>query len=111
MDQTPPRLVSCFKHELQFGVSSFSLLYQKVLTFVQAPDESERHRILQSLLQESFLAPDVSIKDLAVQTAALLPSDLVDLAARGEHAYLHRAAPTWSTISLSSVGQSLTLAW
>lgn len=58
----------------------------------QAPDESERDSVLKSLLPSANLAPDVSFHELAVQTAALIPSDLADLAMRGERAYLSRAA-------------------
>jgi peroxin-6 len=49
--------------------------------------------MLRSLLSSTSLAPDVSLKDLAVQTAALVPSDLADLLNRGERVYLGRAAP------------------
>lgn len=75
-DQLSPRMMSCFKHHIEFN----------------APDESERASVLQVLLPGASVAPDVSLHDLATQTAALVPSDLADLVGRGERAYLKRAA-------------------
>ena len=48
--------------------------------------------MLQALLPDASVAPDVSLRDLAIQTAALVPSDLADLVGRGERTYLKRAA-------------------
>ena len=59
--------------------------------YEQAPEEGERQRILDGLTQGLNLSPDVSLKDYAVQTAALVPLDLVDLVSRSEYAYLKRA--------------------
>ena len=46
---------------------------------------------MMSTLQDCALAPDVSVKDLAVQTAALVAADLVDLVARAKSASILRS--------------------
>lgn len=48
--------------------------------------------MLRALLKNVQAAPDVSINDLATQTAALVASDLVDLVSRGEHTHAKKAA-------------------
>jgi len=57
----------------------------------QAPNEEERLEILQALLWNSTLAADVSLKDLARQTAALIAIDLSDLVFRTKSSALKRA--------------------
>ena len=57
----------------------------------QAPTEAERYDILNSLLLESYLAPDVSLSSLATHTAALVASDLDDLVSRAKLACIQRA--------------------
>ncbi|RDX45475.1 AAA-domain-containing protein [Lentinus brumalis] len=74
-DRVPPKILSCFKHEVVF----------------EAPSETERYDILLSALATCTLAPDVSVKDLAVQTAALVAADLVDLVARAQSAAVLRS--------------------
>jgi len=74
-ERVPPRILSSFKHEISF----------------EAPSEKERCDILTSLVQDCNLAPDVSIKDLAVQTAALVAADLVDFVSRAKRTSLERA--------------------
>lgn len=49
---------------------------------IEAPGEPERHAILKSLTADLIIAPDVSLRALAVQTAALVANDLVDLVRR-----------------------------
>lgn len=49
---------------------------------LQAPAEAERLMKLQSMLSGDILSPDVSVKSLAVQTAALVATDLADLCDR-----------------------------
>lgn len=49
---------------------------------LQAPSESERLAMLEVILGDDIISPDVSVKHIAVQTAALVANDLVDLAAR-----------------------------
>ncbi|RDB21464.1 Peroxisomal biogenesis factor 6 [Hypsizygus marmoreus] len=58
--------------------------------FFEAPGEGERYEILTCSLVDSVLAPDVSISSLAIQTAALVASDLVDLVARAKFAAIER---------------------
>ncbi|KAH9890705.1 AAA-domain-containing protein [Cubamyces lactineus] len=74
-ERVPPKILSCFKHEVVF----------------EAPGEAERHAILLSALTNCTLAPDVSVKDLAVQTAALVAADLVDLVNRAKAAAIQRS--------------------
>lgn len=65
-DQVPVSVIGCFKENLT----------------IAAPGETERLSILQNTFNHDVLAPDVSLKNIAVQTAALVATDLVDLAAR-----------------------------
>ena len=45
----------------------------------QAPAEPERFDILTGLLRDVPCTPDVSLRDIAIQTAAMVVLDLVDL--------------------------------
>lgn len=62
-----------------------------ILMISQAPNEEERLEILQALLWNSTLAADISLKDLARQTAALIAIDLSDLVFRAKLSALERA--------------------
>ncbi|KAG6861902.1 hypothetical protein C0995_010608 [Termitomyces sp. Mi166 len=73
--QVPPNIISSFKHEISF----------------EAPGEGERFEILECLLFKDVLAADVSLSSLAIQTAALVASDLVDLVSRARFASVDRA--------------------
>ncbi|GAA5840290.1 hypothetical protein JCM11251_006686 [Rhodosporidiobolus azoricus] len=69
---------------------------------IEAPAEPERLAILRSLTAQDLLAPDVSLRSLAVQTAALVANDLVDLVRRARAAAAERvlelaSAPPCST--------------
>lgn len=66
VEKLPASVLGCFKTELT----------------IEAPSEAERASILQTLLADDAVAPDVSLRGLAVQTAALVAKDLVDLCAR-----------------------------
>ncbi|KZT03423.1 AAA-domain-containing protein [Laetiporus sulphureus 93-53] len=77
-ERVPPRVLSCFKHEIVF----------------EAPGEAERYDILMALLHDCNLGPDVSIRETAVQTAALVAADLVDLISRAQSASMQRAMRT-----------------
>ena len=59
--------------------------------YVQAPSEGARHEILSCLLADLTLAPDVSLSAVAVQTAALVASDLTDFVAHTKSAAIERA--------------------
>jgi peroxin-6 len=56
----------------------------------QAPNEEERLEILQTLLSNTSLAPDMSLRDLAIQTAALVAMDLADLVFQAKSSSLER---------------------
>ncbi|KAJ1982358.1 peroxisomal assembly protein [Dimargaris xerosporica] len=65
-DALPPSLLPLFQHEIQ----------------IQAPPESTRRAILDTLLRTSCCAPDVALRKIAQETASFLPRDLVQLVAR-----------------------------
>ncbi|GAA5990325.1 hypothetical protein JCM10908_007319 [Rhodotorula pacifica] len=83
---------------------------------LEAPGEPERLAILRRLTAGDLIAPDVSLRALAVQTAALVATDLVDLVRRARSAAVERVmaiseADTKSAPSLRDVraaGLSLT---
>ncbi|KAF7722547.1 peroxisomal assembly protein [Apophysomyces ossiformis] len=66
IDSLPSSILGCFRHEVA----------------IEAPDEKARYQILENLTYECPIAPDVSLKSLATQTAALVSKDLVDLVGR-----------------------------
>ncbi|CAO3662808.1 unnamed protein product [Rhizopus stolonifer] len=66
IDTLPSSVLSCFRHEMA----------------IQAPDEKTRLQMLTNILHNSPLSPDVSLSELATQTAALVAKDLVDLVGR-----------------------------
>lgn len=67
-DKCPSGVLGCFKHEVTFN----------------APNEAERRAILEITMKDSILGPDVDLKNLATQTAALVAADLVNLASRSK---------------------------
>ncbi|GAA5888470.1 hypothetical protein JCM6882_008631 [Rhodosporidiobolus microsporus] len=69
---------------------------------IEAPAEPERLAILRSLTTQDLLAPDVSLRSLAVQTAALVANDLVDLVRRARAAAAERVLELTSASSASS---------
>lgn len=74
-DRIPASVLACFKTEF----------------VIEAPGEAERLEILRSLLRYDHMAPDVALKSIAVQTAALVANDLVDLVSRTRARALQRA--------------------
>ncbi|BGP19899.1 hypothetical protein JCM10213_008627 [Rhodosporidiobolus nylandii] len=83
---------------------------------IEAPAEPERLAILRNLTSSDILAPDVSLRSLAVQTAALVANDLVDLVRRARAAAAERVLELTSSdtssppslAQLSHAGVSLT---
>ncbi|KAH8829712.1 AAA-domain-containing protein [Flagelloscypha sp. PMI_526] len=67
-EKIPQELLNHFKHNIKFEV----------------PGEEERLRILESLTTAIPLGNDVSLRNLATQTAALVAADLVSLVSRAE---------------------------
>ncbi|GAA5862060.1 hypothetical protein JCM3774_006155 [Rhodotorula dairenensis] len=57
---------------------------------LEAPGEPERLAILRRLTANDLIAPDTSLRALAVQTAALVATDLVDLVRRARSAAVER---------------------
>ncbi|GAA5959373.1 hypothetical protein JCM21900_000707 [Sporobolomyces salmonicolor] len=74
VDKLPTGVLGLFKEELA----------------VEAPGEPERLAILKNLTKGDHLAPDVALRALAVQTAALVANDLVDLVRRARAAAAER---------------------
>ncbi|GAA6055837.1 hypothetical protein JCM3770_004784 [Rhodotorula araucariae] len=74
VDKVPTGVLGLFKEEIA----------------IEAPGEPERLAILRSLTASDLLAPDVSLRSLAVQTAALVANDLVDLVRRARAAAAER---------------------
>ncbi|KAG6845032.1 hypothetical protein H0H87_001369 [Tephrocybe sp. NHM501043] len=73
--RVPSSILTSFKHEVLF----------------EAPGEGERYETLKCSLIDDNLAADVSLVDLATQTAALVASDLGDLVDRARFAAVDRA--------------------
>ncbi|SNX82109.1 related to PEX6 - peroxisomal assembly protein [Melanopsichium pennsylvanicum] len=67
-DKCPSGVLGCFKHEVAFN----------------APNEAERRAMLEITMKDSILGPDLDLKNLATQTAALVAADLVNLASRSK---------------------------
>ncbi|TKY86008.1 hypothetical protein EX895_004833 [Sporisorium graminicola] len=73
-DKCPSGVLSCFKHDVSFN----------------APNEAERRAMLEITMKDSILGPDVDLKNLATQTAALVAADLVNLASRSKLSSISR---------------------
>lgn len=73
----PALLIATTSEEDKLTTSSRSVFKQVVE--VKAPSEKERMQLLEELTQRLELAPDVDLKDLARQTAAMQVEDLVNL--------------------------------
>ncbi|KAF2270486.1 peroxin 6 [Lojkania enalia] len=94
VDKVPEGIRGLFTHEIE----------------MTAPDESEREGILRDIVEDAGirLSPDVDLGNVAVKTAALVTSDLVDVVDRAvvaKHNRLESLAATASktTLSLESV--------
>jgi len=95
VDKLPASVVGAFKTDLA----------------VEAPNELERLAMLRALVVDDLVAPDVSLRALAVQTAALVATDLVDLVARARSAAWSRvaaSAPALTTADRRAAGVALT---
>ncbi|KAJ3742031.1 AAA-domain-containing protein [Lentinula detonsa] len=85
VERVPTGLLASLKHEVSF----------------EAPDESERYQVLDSVLRNAKISPDVSLFHLAQQTAAFLPGDLCDFVIRAEAAAMSRVGITLDVNQLS----------
>ncbi|KAK0519341.1 peroxisomal assembly protein, partial [Tilletia horrida] len=95
-DKCPTSVLGCFKHEVA----------------ITAPNEAERLEILQTAVKGTALYPDVSLKSLATQTAALVAADLVDLVGRAKLAAMarlqkHFGDHAWSVSNAAAAGIAL----
>lgn len=84
------QLYSCFLHEIN----------------VQTPTEDERKEILEALVDESFIAPDVSFVLVAKRTAGLVLADIVALFTKASNVAYERISGG-SLEDLQSEGQSV----
>ncbi|KAJ8515523.1 hypothetical protein ONZ45_g7081 [Pleurotus djamor] len=80
--KVPGSILALFKHQISF----------------EAPDEAQRFEILNTLLDGTQLAPDVSLPSIATQTAALVAADLVGLVSRARQISLD----SMSTLGISN---------
>ncbi|GAA6037672.1 hypothetical protein JCM8097_002278 [Rhodosporidiobolus ruineniae] len=85
VDKVPTGVLGLFKEEIG----------------IEAPAEPARLAILRNLTSTDILAPDVSLRALAVQTAALVANDLVDLVRRARAAAAERVLELTSSSSSS----------
>ena len=107
--RVPANLLSCFKQEVAFEVSRFFFFWLiKVEHYYQAPNEGERLEILECLLGDHTIASDVSVENLATQTAALLAGDLQALVVRAKAASIERAANAMCVFFCSKIKQRST---
>ncbi|EGU11434.1 hypothetical protein RTG_02592 [Rhodotorula toruloides ATCC 204091] len=74
---------------------------------IQAPAEPERLAILRNLTASDIISPDVSLRSLAVQTAALVANDLVDLVRRARAAAAERVLELASSTDATTPAPSL----
>ncbi|KAK7023801.1 peroxisomal biogenesis factor 6, partial [Favolaschia claudopus] len=95
-ERVPMGMLSCFKHEVAF----------------EAPNEGERLEMLQSLLADTVLSPDVSLAKLATETAALVAGDIASLVLRAQSISLERASriSNSSEIAVMTAGVATTAA-
>lgn len=99
VDKCPNGIVAAFKHEIS----------------IEAPNETERLQVLTAAVEglDAIVSADVSLKDVATQTAALVAADLVDLVARASLASVERvkkalASSTTSPLEITLAGTALT---
>lgn len=90
LDAVPLSLLDSFKHQIRVEVSLYILFVPAGYQTFQAPDEGQRLAILKSLLQESSIGLDVSLENIATQTAALVARDLADVVALAHSAASER---------------------
>ncbi|KAE8233222.1 hypothetical protein CF326_g1733 [Tilletia indica] len=95
-DKCPTSVLGCFKHEVA----------------ISAPNEAERLEILQTAVKGTAIYPDVSLKSMATQTAALVAADLVDLVGRAKLAAMarlqkHFGEHAWSVANAAAAGIAL----
>lgn len=94
IDKLPTGVIGLFKEELS----------------IDAPGEPERLAILRNLTKSEHLAPDVALRSLAVQTAALVANDLVDLVRRAKAAAAERVLSLLGPPSADSTGDTVSSA-
>ena len=93
-DKCPSGVLGCFKHEVTFN----------------APNEAERRAMLEITMKDSILGPDVDLKNLATQTAALVAADLVNLASRSKLASISRVRKALPELASSVSDRDIFLA-
>ncbi|POW00029.1 hypothetical protein PSHT_13278 [Puccinia striiformis] len=75
---------------------------------IEAPSEAERLEIIKELFRKDLLAPDVSLKSMALETAGLVANDLVHLVTQARMAAVTRARQCGTGVEqLASAGIQL----
>ncbi|KAI9604357.1 hypothetical protein H4Q26_003971 [Puccinia striiformis f. sp. tritici PST-130] len=75
---------------------------------IKAPSEAERLEIIKELFRKDLLAPDVSLKSMALETAGLVANDLVHLVTQARMAAVTRARQCGTGVEqLASAGIQL----
>lgn len=94
-DKIPEGVLGCFRHEVA----------------IPAPDETARLSILRTVTRNLNISPDISLQALAVKSAALVATDLVNVAARARYHSQDRledfaaaSEPSTSTDDLEAAG-------
>ncbi|KZT28626.1 AAA-domain-containing protein [Neolentinus lepideus HHB14362 ss-1] len=86
-DHVPTSLLSCFKHEVDF----------------EAPDETSRLELINSLVAQLPYSPDISLKDIAKNTAAFVANDIVDLILSSKISAIQRVKEEKSSSTMSEL--------
>ena len=87
-EQVPMAVSSLFKHQILMEVrlrKTLSFSTRRTDEVQKTPEDGERLDILETLLDDTAVNPDVSIKDLARDTAAFVSRDLFDLTRRAKN--------------------------
>lgn len=93
-DKVPAAILGTFKEDLIISVRPLGFRATEpaadLAYSLQAPDERERLRILETILAGVNISADVDLGALAVETAALVAQDLVALVRGARNAALQR---------------------
>jgi peroxin-6 len=97
-DAVAPELLTVFKQEVEIKVRAVYVSCvdgQLIYEYSQAPSEIERLDILTQAVGRSRLSPDVDLKYLAAQTAALQAIDLANLVNQARYRSISQSVTAW----------------
>ncbi|KAI8814768.1 AAA-domain-containing protein [Cladochytrium replicatum] len=104
-----PVMVVATARDLEKVPTSLQGIFRHLISR-ESPQEALRTHILRNLTKGTPLAPDVDLGHLAMQTAALVASDLVDLVAFAGDAAIDRVQKALSSSNQKSVVSDLDIA-